>query len=130
MARANQVLTYTAVYRLAARPFALSRVAAGAERIQLATIYHTAAAVKDVRIRMVEVAVESASAAGILTLDFARLTAAVTPATGNPAITPTPIDPGDGAAEATCLALPTTGGTEGALYASEEWNLGITGAAS
>lgn len=122
--------TFDAVFRLAARPYALSRASAGAERIQFATLYHLAAAVKHVRIAAVQVAVESASAAAIVAADLVKLTSTTTPATGNPAITPTPRDPGDPAAEVTCLALPTTAGTEGALVASTEWNLGITGAAS
>src|SRR5262249_3263406 len=50
--------------------------------------------------------------------------------TGNPAITPTQLNRGDAAAEATALALPTTAGTEGALINSIEYNLGVTGGAS
>jgi hypothetical protein len=120
--------TFSAIYRLASRPYALSATFGAAGRTQLATIHHAANATKTVKIRLVEVAIESSSAAAIVELDLVRITTA--PATGNPAITPTPYDPADAAAEVTCLALPTTGGTEGALYASEEWNLGITGAAS
>lgn len=126
--RANRSLTYTAVYRLAARPYALSAVFGAAGRTQLATIHHTAGSTKSIRLRLVEVAIESSSAAAIITVDLARISTA--PATGNPTVTATALDPGDSASEAVCLALPTTAGTEGALYASEEWNLGITGAAS
>lgn len=120
--------TYAAIYRLAARPYALSTAFGGAGRTQFATIHHTAGAAKTVKIRSVEVALESASAAALVVVDLVRITTA--PVTGNPAITPTPVDPADAACEAVCLALPTSAGAEGALYASEEWNLGITGAAS
>lgn len=120
--------TFVAVYRLAARPYALSTAFGAAGRTQLATIHHPVNATKTVKIRSVELALESSSAAALIVADLVRITTA--PATGNPAITPTPVDPGDSAAEATCLALPGTPATEGALYASEEWNLGITGAAS
>src|ERR1051326_6646098 len=110
--RANRLPTYTATYRLAARPYALSLVAGGAGRTQRATIHHTAGATKVIRVRAVEVAIESASAAAIATIDLVRITTA--PATGNPAITPTPMNAADVATEAVCLALPTTQGTEGA----------------
>ncbi len=121
--------TYEALYRLAARPYALSTVQAGAGRVQLATIHHPVTAIRRVKLRQVLAAIESSSAAGISVLDLIRITAA--PATGNPVITPNPVDPGDGAAEATCLALPTTQATEaGPPVGFNEWNLGITGAAS
>jgi len=124
----RQVPTYTAVYRLATRPYAISKVFTAGSRFQFATIHHAATAVKLVKLRRVEVALESASVAGIVMADLVRITAA--PATGNPAITPSPANPGDGAAETTCFTLPTTAGTEGALHSMLEWNLGITGAAS
>jgi len=129
--RPRQVATYVAAFRLAARPYGLSNVFGAAGRTQYATIYHLATATKIVRLRQVLVAVQSASAAAIIHAELVRLTAAVTPATGNPAITPKPLDPADVAVEATCLALPTTGGTEdtGSIHANVEWNMGITGAA-
>src|SRR4029077_3755358 len=122
--------TYQAVFRLASRPYGLSKATGGAGRFQFATIYHTSAAVRDVHIRRVQVAVESSSAAAIVWADWVKLTSATTPATGNPAIPPPPISNLVGAAEVTCLALPTTGGTEGAVLEVVEWNLGVTGAAS
>lgn len=124
----NPKVTYRAVYRLAARPYAMSKVFSANTRVQFATIHHTAGSTKTVKIRRVLVAVESSSVAAITAFDLARITTA--PATGNPAITPSPVNPGDAAAEATCLALPTTAGTEGALHSTLEYNLGITGAAS
>lgn len=121
--------TYRAVYRLIARPYALSAVAAGAGRIQLATIHHLATSIYKLQMRAIYVAVESASAAAIVDVDLVRLTSA--PATGNPAITPNAVDPREPAdVDTVCLALPTSPGTEGPVLSSAEWNLGITGAAS
>ncbi len=124
-----KVVTYTAVYRLAARPYALSWSAGAAGRNQLATIHHAATAVKKVRLRQVLAALESVSAAALAVLDLIRITTA--PATGNPVVTPTIMEQSDAAAETTCLGLPTTQATEaGAPIGFQESNLGITGAAS
>ena len=120
----QQKVTYTAVYRLAARPYAISKVFTAGSRFQFATIHHAATAVKMAKIKRCEIALESSSVAGIIVADLKRITTA--PATGNPAITPSPADPGDAAAETTCLSLPTTAATEGALHSMLEWNLGIT----
>lgn len=121
--------TYQAVYRVTPRPYALSNAFGAAGRKQFATIHHAAAALKLVKLRHVWIALESASAAAIVMADLVRITTA--PATGNPAITPAPRSAGDAAAEATCLALPTTAATEDAnVLATQEWNLGITGAGS
>jgi hypothetical protein len=123
-------ITYHALFRLAARPYALSKAAIAANtRTQFATLYHAATATKRMRLRRVLVMFESETVAGIINFDLVKLTAAVTPATGNPAITPAPAR-GANVAEATALALPTTGGTEGAVIADLEFNTGITGAVS
>lgn len=120
--------TYRAVYRLAARPYALSNVFGGAGRKQFATIHHPATAVKWVRLRHVWVAVESASAAALFMFDLIRLTDAIA-AGGNPPIVPAADVASDPAAESTCLALPTTPGTEDASpLSTTEYNLGVTGA--
>jgi hypothetical protein len=124
----HRLATYAAVYRLAARPYALSNAFTANTRKQFATLHHAASATKTVRIRRVQIALESSSVAAITAADLVFITAA--PATGNPAITSTPLNRGDAAAEATALALPTTAGTEGALVNSIEFNLGVTGAAS
>ena len=121
-------VTYHAVYRLATRPYDLSFAIGANARKQYATLHHTAGATKEVRLKRVEGWVRSNTAAAILTFDLVYLTTA--PATGNPAITPTPSSQGFGASEAVALSLPTTGGTEGALISSRQLNLGITGAAS
>ena len=126
----RKLVTYRAVCRLAARPYALSNAFGAAGRKQYVTIFHGAGAVKNVTLRHVWVALESSSASAITMADLVRLTSATTPATGNPAITPTPSNPGDAAAEATVLCLPTTAGTEGAVHSTAEWNLGTTGSAS
>lgn len=124
----SRATTYHAVCRLAARPYALSATMVANTRKQYATLHHTAAAAKLLRLRRVLIAFESVSIAGLYLFDLVRITAA--PATGNPAITPTPAVTTDAAAEATVLCLPTTAGTEGALIATREWNLGVTGTAS
>jgi hypothetical protein len=123
--------TYSAIYRLASRPYALSKATGGAGRFQFAAIYHAATATRNVRLRWVAVALESASAAAIVVTDLVRLDGTVAPAGGNPTITPIGLDANDPAAETTCLALPTTAGTvESSPIAMAEFNLGITGAAS
>jgi hypothetical protein len=126
----TELPTYQAVYRLAARPYAISNAFGAAGRKQFATIYHPATALKTVRLCRVTVSIESSSAAAIIVADLIRLTATTAPATGHPAITPDPTSAGLAAAEATCLVLPTTAGSEAAQpFACQEWNLGITGTA-
>ena len=53
--------TYVATFRLAARPYALSKAFTANTRVQFATIHHAATATKTVKIRRVEVAIESSS---------------------------------------------------------------------
>lgn len=126
--RPVHVPTFETIYRLAARPYGLSGAFAAAGRKQYATLHHAATAARWKRIRSVEVAIESASAAAIVTADLARITTA--PTTGNPAVTPKQPDQRDKATECIALALPGVAATEGDILASLEWNLGITGAAS
>jgi hypothetical protein len=109
--RPRSVSTYSVVFRLAARPYPLSNVFAAAGRKQFATIYHLNTAAKTIKIREVLVMVRTISAAAIISAEFVRLTSATTPATGNPAVTPQFHDV-SATLEATCLALPTTAGTE------------------
>lgn len=124
----GSVPTYVAVYRLAteAAMSALSFTFVANTDKQWATIYHAAAATKTVKIRRVEFFI-GATAAGVLNFELYRLTAATAPATGNPAITPISTNTSNGAAaEATCLALPTTAGSKTATqtFFSQEINLG------
>lgn len=120
--------TYTALYRLASRPYALSSAFGAAGTRQYATIYHDAASTKTVQLLSVRVAIESASAAAIVTANLIKLSATTAPAAGNPAITPILHQGAGSAAEAVCLALPTTEGSALATRETAEWNLGITGA--
>lgn len=127
--RIQRLTTYHAVYRLAARPYALSHSFAAAGRFQYATLFHPATSIYKVELRNVWVGLESNSVAGILSADLMRLTTA--PATGNPAITPVAPDrrePADG--DTVTLALPTSQGTESDLISSVEWNAGVIGAST
>lgn len=127
--RTRKAPTYHAFYRTTTRAYALDFTFTANTRKQYATIHHAASATKTVRLRRVRFwPYANLVAASDLRVDLVRLTTA--PATGNPAITPTPADTGDPVAEATCLALPTTAGTEGALLTSVPVPVGITGAAS
>ena len=125
--RPRKIATYRAVYRLAT-PASLSFAHSANTRKQWATIFHASSATKTVRIRGVWLNVTSTSAATVLWCDLVRLSSATTPATGNPAITPAPHDTSD-TVEATCLALPTTAGTESGTLSALEYSLGITGSA-
>jgi hypothetical protein len=121
-----QRTTYSADFRLAARPYALSAAMTANSRKQFATMCHLATRPETVKLRRVLVEVIGNTVASILTWELIRITSA--PATGNPTITPTGAYPAD-VATTTCLALPTTAGTEGARYSSRTMNLGVVGAA-
>lgn len=129
--RPRQLNTFTALYRaaLAAASSGLAFTFTANTDKQLATIFHAAGSTKNVRIRRVWVEIISSSVAGEVQLELRRLTSATTPATGNPAITPINRNPGGAAVDATCLALPTTAGTDfnaNAPIASRILNLGAT----
>lgn len=110
--RKRQLATYTANYRLAeaAAQLDLTFTFTANTNKQVATIYHGAGATKIVKIRKVSVFYTILTAA-FVGVELRALSATTAPATGNPAITPRQHDPADGAAEATCLALPTTAGS-------------------
>lgn len=118
---------YVAVYRLAteAGASALTFTFVANTDKQWATIYHAATATKTVKVLRVEFSL-AATAAGILNFELYRLDGVTAPATGNPAITPRPLNTASAAAEATCLALPTTAGSKVATTTlfSQEINLG------
>jgi hypothetical protein len=120
--RARKIATYTALFKAAARPYLLSNVFTANTRKQYATIHHAATATRTVRIRGAWVAVRANTVASDINAELVRITTA--PATGNPAITPTPHDSSFAAAEATCLGLPTTAGTEGAMLDDVHYFLG------
>lgn len=111
--RKRQLVTYGAAYRLVdatAGQLSLTFTFTANTNKQLATIYHTVGSTKTVKIRKISL-VAAAGAAGVFNFEVRGLSATTAPATGNPAITPRTYDPADGAAEATCLALPTTAGS-------------------
>lgn len=111
--RNRQLITYDAIYRLAdatAGELACTFTFTANANKQLATIYHTAASTKTVRIRRISLMVGT-GALGVFGFEVRALSATTAPATGNPAITPRVHDSLDGAVEATCLALPTTAGS-------------------
>jgi hypothetical protein len=128
--RPRKLATYRAVFRATAAPYVISNANTAGQRKQFATIFHAVAATKTVRIRKAAVEINSVTVACYLVCDLVRLTATTTPATGNPAITPSSVDTSSAAAEATCLTLPTTAGTEGVLIGSRGARLGITGTGS
>jgi len=92
---------------------------------QWLTLHHTAAAVKTAKIRYVAIQLIDVSVASILNFDLRKITTA--PATGNPAIPPSPMNGANPATEVTTLALPTTGGTAAATpsYGLSEFDSGI-----
>jgi hypothetical protein len=112
--RKRPIAMYTAMYRLvdatAAAFFLAPTLAANTDK-QIATIYHAASAVKRVQIKYVVLYIASVNIAGTITAEIQSLSATTAPATGNPAITPGKSDNADAAAEATCLAVPTTQGS-------------------
>lgn len=111
--RPRQHVTYTAVYRLAdatAGTTALAFTFVANTNKQLATIHHAVGSAKEVLIRKVSLFI-GVQAAGIFEFEIRPLSATTAPATGNPAITPGKHDQADGAADSTCLALPTTAGS-------------------
>lgn len=113
--RPRQIPTYVAVYRLAlaAASSSLTFTFTANTDKQLATIYHANTATKRVSVRRVWVQIlKTGAVAGELQLEMRRLSATTAPATGNPAITPVARDSSAAGAEATCLSLPTTAGSE------------------
>ena len=78
---------------------------------QFLTIYHTKTSTKTVKIRRAWIHVSAVSTACFMSLQLVGLTRDTAPATGNPAITPMPLNIGSAAADSAVLALPTTGGS-------------------
>lgn len=130
--------SYTAVFRLdgatAGRMDQTFTQVANTDK-QWATIYHTISSTKDVRLMRVVCYITAWSAASQGLLELRSLAGIAAPATGNPAIVPTPRRFGGtpAAAECTCLYLPTTQGSTSSVnsvFASLIFDLGIMGAAS
>lgn len=136
VSKLREWVSYGACYRLVnatAGQLSLTVTFVANTNQQLATIYHTALSTKTVRIRSITLAV-STGAAGVFGFEIRRISATTPPATGNPAITPMSFDPAAAAAEATCLALPTTGGspasTDSIPSKHIEWNAAAAAAAA
>lgn len=110
--------SYTAVFRLgetAARLDQSFTQVANTNK-QWCTIHHAATATKEIRLQKVIVYITgwiTVAFQGII--ELRELSSATAPATGNPAITPRARRIGTGAAEATCLYLPTIQGSEAAI---------------
>lgn len=125
----QKLITYRAVYRLAVNNAISSlttTLTANTDK-ELATIYHAVGATKEVQLRKVVVYLSQSTVASDLNIELREISATTAPATGNPAITPRALNSADAAAEATCLALPTTAGSEAAVnspIASQELHLG------
>lgn len=120
----RQLITYDASYRLGdatAGQLSLTFTFVANTNKQLGTIYHGAGATKTVRIRRISLWV-ALGAAGTYNFEVRALSATTAPATGNPAITSRAHDGADAAAEATCLALPTTAGS---LVGADTGTLGL-----
>jgi hypothetical protein len=128
--------TYSAVFRLAEAAARLDQTFTQVANTtkQWLTIYHTAAATKEVRLQRLWLYITSDTIAGIQgIIELRELTGATAPATGNPAITPKPRRVGGAAAEAVCLYLPTTQGSETAAnqpLGHVPFDTGISGAVS
>ena len=114
--RNKEIPSYTASYRLAEAAIDQLSLSidgtsfTGNTAKQLATIYHTGGSTKTVKIRRIVLNL-NASEANIFGFEVRALSSATAPATGAPAITPRMHHPADGAAEATCLAIPGTAGS-------------------
>lgn len=119
--------SYVANYKLAtdAAASALAFTHAANADKQYATIYHMLTSTKMVKVRRVELYL-AATALSVVNFELRYLNATTPPALGNPAVTPRPTNPASPAAEAACLALPTTAGSFPAAVPifSQEINLG------
>jgi len=120
--------SYNAAYRLVdatAGQLSLTFTFATNTNKQLATIYHAVGATKNVKIHYISIT-PSTGALGVFNFEVRALSATTAPATGNPAITPGKFAQADAAAEATCLALPTTAGSlvaaDSPVSGAFEWN--------
>jgi hypothetical protein len=124
--------SYLAAYRLAdatAGQLGLTFTFVVNTNKQLATIYHAAGATKLVKIHFISITPSLAAAASVFDFEVRALNATTPPATGNPAIIPGKFAQADAAAEAACLALPTTAGSlvaaDSPVSGAFEWNAGI-----
>ncbi len=122
---------YVADFRLAARPYALSKTTVSTNtRTQFAVAWHTAASTKSAYLRKCTFQLESVNASGIFGVELHGVISA--PATGNPDITIAALKRGGTASQVTAMALPTTPANDlGATtrITSREFIVGATGSA-
>lgn len=119
--------TYVATFKSTTRPYSLATTIGANARVQYATIFHTAGSTKTLKLRRVEIVLRDCSGTAMVFADVVRITSA--PVSGNPVITPSQNISNGTAAEATCLALPITAGTETVAFGGVEIELGNTGGA-
>jgi len=119
--------TYVATFKSTTRPYSLATTIGANARVQYATIFHTAGSTKTLKLRRVEIVLRDCSGTAMVLADVVRITSA--PVSGNPVITPSQNVSNGVAAEATCLALPITAGTETVAFGGVEIELGNTGGA-
>lgn len=128
--------SYTAVARLAEAAARLDQTFTQVANTnkQWSTLHHAATATKEIRLQRCWVYITSDTVAGIQgVIELRELSVTTPPATGNPAIIPRPHRIGTGAAEATCLYLPGTQGSEAAVNSPlghVPFDTGISGAVS
>lgn len=127
--------SYTAVFRLAEAAARLDQTFTQVANTnkQWMTLHHTVAATKELRLMRWVVYLTGCTAATQAILELRQLSVTTPPATGNPAITPTPRRQAGAAAEAVALYLPTTQGSELAVnspIASRVYDIGIMAAGS
>jgi hypothetical protein len=122
---------YVADFRLASRPYALSKTTVGTNtRTQFAVAWHAAAATRSAYLRKCTFQLESVNASGIFGVELHGVVSI--PVTGNPDITIAALKRGGTASQVTAMALPTSAANDlGATtrIASREFIIGSTGAA-
>lgn len=102
-------VTYQAGARLTAAGVGLSQAIVATTALNAMTVHHASASTKTARIQKWWLTVFSISAASNIAVDLISISTA--PATGNPAITPVPLNRASAAADSTVFALPSTQGT-------------------
>ena len=104
--------TYRGAFRNAASPFALSIGVTAMNPVQVASLWHAASSLLQLKIKKCVFHMRDVSNAGDITVDLLRIT---TQPTGGTVITPSIADPADPAPEAVSRALPAVAGAEAAV---------------
>jgi len=114
---ATQNPMYRAVFKPTGTAIGLSNTFTANTGKQYATLFHTVGSTKTVKIRGIWFQfVDNSSNNNLMRVEVLRLTATTAPATGNPVITAALANTGDASHEVSCLALPTTQGSEGSYF--------------